>query len=124
MAHSPRRILAVVDDLFFIVKIHDAAKRAGMLVEFLKSEQDLLDKALAEPPALVIVDLNCTSAQPLALIASLKRDAALKRVSVIAFVSHVQGELKMQAQDAGADMVLARSAFSINLPQILRRHAA
>jgi hypothetical protein len=30
----------------------------------------------------------------------------------------------MQAQDAGADMVLARSAFSINLPQILRRHAA
>ena len=58
MAHSPRRILAVVDDLFFIVKIHDAAKRAGMLVEFLKSEQDMLDKALAEPPALVIVDFQ------------------------------------------------------------------
>ena len=124
MAHSSRRILAVVDDLFFIVKINDAAKRGGMLVEFLKSGQDLLDKALAEPPALVIVDLNCTSARPLPLISSLKRDGAFKGVSVIAFVSHVQGELKMQAQDAGADMVLARSAFSINLPQILRRHAA
>jgi PleD family two-component response regulator len=124
MAHSPRHILAVVDDLFFIVKINDAAKRAGMRVEFLKSEQGLLDKALAEPPALVIVDLNCTSARPLALISKLKREGALKSVSVIAFVSHVQGELKMQAQGAGADMVLARSAFSINLPQILRRHAA
>lgn len=124
MVQNRRKILAVVDDLFFIVKINDAAKRAGMLVEFLKSEQDLLDKALAEPPALVIVDLNCTSARPLPLISKLKCDGALKGVSVIAFVSHVQGELKMQAQGAGADMVLARSAFSINLPQILRRHAA
>ena len=124
MAQNPRKILAVVDDLFFIVKINDAAKRAGMLPEFLKSEQDLLDKALAERPALVIVDLNCTSVRPLAVISKLKRESALKNLSVIAFVSHVQGELKMQAQDAGADMVLARSAFSINLPQILRRHAA
>jgi PleD family two-component response regulator len=124
MAQSPRKILAVVDDLFFIVKINDAAKRAGMLVEFLKSERDLLDKALAEPPALVIVDLNCASARPLDLIATLKHEPALRGVSVIAFVSHVHGELKMQAHNAGADMVLARSAFSLNLPQILRRHAA
>src|SRR5208283_1445929 len=117
MAQSPRKILAVVDDLFFIVKINDAAKRAGMLAEFLKSEQDLLDKALAEPPALVIVDLNSVSARPLQLIGRLKREPALRGVSVIAFVSHVHGELKMQAHNAGADMVLARSAFSLNLPQ-------
>jgi len=124
MAQNPRKILAVVDDLFFIVKINDAAKRAGLLVEFLKSEQDLLEKALAERPALLIVDLNCTSVPPLPLISRVKREAALKGLSVIAFVSHVQGELKMQAHTAGADMVLARSAFSMNLPQILRRHAA
>jgi hypothetical protein len=35
----------------------------------------------------------------------------------------VQGELKQQAQEAGCDMVLARSAFSQNLPVILKRHA-
>ena len=124
MAQNPRKIFAVVDDLFFIVKINDAAKRAGMQIEFLKSEQDLVEKALAERPALLIVDLNCTSVRPLSLISNVKREVALKDLSVIAFVSHVQGELKMQAQSAGADMVLARSAFSINLPQILRRHAA
>jgi len=124
MAQNPRKILAVVDDLFFIVKINDAARRNGLLVEFLKSGEDLLDRALAEPPALVIVDLNCTSVQPLPLIAKLKREPMLKRASVIAFVSHVQGELKVQAHDAGADMVLARSAFSMNLLQIMKRHAA
>ena len=38
-------------------------------------------------------------------------------------MSHVQGELKQQAQEAGCDMVLARSAFSQNLPVILKRHS-
>jgi CheY-like chemotaxis protein len=124
MPQTPRKILAVVDDLFFVVKINDAARRAGMLAEFLKSETDLVEKALSERPSMVIIDLNCTSLQPIPLIEALKSKPELKNVSVVAFVSHIQGELKMQAQNAGADMVLARSAFSLNLPQILRRHAA
>jgi hypothetical protein len=35
----------------------------------------------------------------------------------------VQGELKQAAQEAGCDMVMARSAFSQNLQQILKRHS-
>ncbi len=124
MPQYPRKILAVVDDLFFVVKISDAARRAGMVAEFLKSETDIVAKALAERPSMVIIDLNCNSLQPVPLIEALKSKPELKSVSVVAFVSHIQGELKMQAQNAGADMVLARSAFSLNLPQILRRHAA
>ncbi len=123
MNQNPRKILAVVDDLFFIVKINDAARRAGMVAEFLKSGTDLVEKALAELPSMFVIDLNCNSLQPVPLIEVLRSKPELKNVSVVAFVSHIQGELKMQAQNAGADMVLARSAFSLNLPQILRRHA-
>jgi len=123
MPQNPRRLLAVVDDLFFVVKINDAARRAGMLAEFLKSEDAVVEKALADRPSVVIIDLNCSSLSPVPLIETLRAEPELKNVSVVAFVSHVQGELKMQAQNAGADMVLARSAFSLNLPQILRRHA-
>jgi hypothetical protein len=47
-----------------------------------------------------------------------------KETNIIGFLSHLQGELKMKAQEAGCDMVLPRSAFSQNLPQLLRRHAA
>ncbi len=39
--HGKKKILAVVDDLLFTVKISDAAKRAGLDVEFVKSEQDV-----------------------------------------------------------------------------------
>jgi PleD family two-component response regulator len=123
MQLNKRKILAAVEDLFFVVKINDMAKRNGFDVEFLKNEKDLLAKAKADPPSLVIVDLNNNGSKPVSMISKLKSDESTRPITVIGFVSHVNGELKQQAQDAGANMVMARSAFSTNLPQILKRHA-
>ncbi len=122
--HHPvtKTILAVVSDLFFYAKISDAAKRAGLAVEFIKEPADLMAKAKAHP-TLIIFDLNFESIDPLKLITKLKHSAELKHISVIGFVSHVQGELKQKAHETGCDMVLARSAFSQNLQQILKRHS-
>ncbi|HUJ49990.1 MAG TPA: hypothetical protein VLW25_07310 [Bryobacteraceae bacterium] len=118
-----KKILAVVDDLLFTVKISDAAKRVGLDVEFLKSEHDVLEKAAHEKPLLIILDLNANSVEPLKLISKLKAHGDLKKISLIGYLSHVQGELKQQAHEAGANIVMARSAFSQNLQQILKRHA-
>lgn len=122
MPKQPTRILAVVDDLFFVVKINDTAKRAGLVCEFLKSAEAVLERAKAERPLMVIVDLNGRSVNAVDLIGQLRKAEELKGLSVMAFVSHVEGELKQRAQEAGAT-VLARSAFSANLPQILKRHS-
>jgi PleD family two-component response regulator len=118
-----KKILAVVEDLMFTVKIADAAKRAGLDVEFVKSERDVIEKATQEKPLLVILDLNFSAVEPLKLISTMKSDGEMKQISVIGYLSHVQGELKQQAQEAGANIVMARSAFSQNLQQILRRHS-
>jgi CheY-like chemotaxis protein len=115
-----KRVLAVIEDLLFTVKIADAAKRNGLQALFVKNEADALSAA-AEQPLLVILDLNINAVNPIQLIAKLKELGG--KLPIIAFVSHVQGDLKQQAHDAGADMVMARSAFSTNLPQILKRHA-
>jgi PleD family two-component response regulator len=119
---EPKQVLAVLSDLFFSVKLMDAAKRAGMALEFVKDPQDVLEKAHRRP-ALIIFDLNFESADPLSLIVQLKGQPQTKGISLIGYLSHVQGELKIKAQEAGCDMVLARSAFSQNLPQIFKRHA-
>ena len=119
---SSRKVLAVLEDLFFTVKINEAAKHAGLPVTFVKSEKDAIDQA-AGLPAVIVLDLNCTCVDPLRLIRNLKSDPDLNRISLIGYVSHVQGELKQQAQEAGANIVMARSAFSQNLKQILKRHA-
>jgi CheY-like chemotaxis protein len=118
-----KKILAVLEDLFFTVKINESAKHAGLPIQFVKSETDVLENAKTGP-ALIILDLNFQGIEPLKLIAKLKSDAGTKSISLIGYLSHVQGELKIQAQEAGCDMVLARSAFSQNLPQILKRHSS
>ena len=116
----PKKVLAVLEDLFFTVKINESAKRAGLTVAFVKSQRDALDQA-AEHPALIILDLNFTSINPVELIQKLKADPDLRKIHLLGYVSHVQGELKQEAQAAGCDMVLARSAFSQNLLQIMTR---
>src|ERR1700691_712262 len=122
MTLGNKTILAVLEDLFFTVKIHEAAKRAGLPIEFLKSETDVLLRAKTHP-ALIIIDLNFQGIDALKLVGELKADAETRGISLLGYLSHVQGELKLKAQEAGCDMVLPRSAFSQSLPQILKRYA-
>jgi len=120
------RIFAFVDDLFFLAKIQETARKLNVKVEFMKNEKDLAERMKENgegPPSLLIFDLNNANAKPLSMIPKLK--AKLKKgTSIIGFLSHVQGDLKQKAHEAGCDMVLPRSAFSQNLPQLLRRHGA
>jgi hypothetical protein len=120
------RIFAFVDDLFFLAKIQETARKLNVKVEFMKTEKDLLERMKENGegmPSLLIFDLNNASVRPLSVIPKLK--AKLKKgTSIIGFLSHVQGDLKQKAHEAGCDMVLPRSAFSQNLPQLLRRHGA
>lgn len=120
--NSKKKIVAAVGDLMFTVKINDAARKAGLQVEFVKSEKDLLEKA-AEQPVAIILDLNFSAINPIKLISKLKKNSEFEDISLIGYLSHVQGELKKQAHEAGCDIVMTRSAFSQNLPQILKRHA-
>ena len=125
-AAAAPRIFAFVDDLFFQAKIQETARKLNIKLEFIKTEKELMERIDSngeQKPSLLIFDLNNTSAKPLSMIPKLK--AKLKKhTNIIGFLSHVQGELKMKAQEAGCDMVLPRSAFSQNLPQLLRRHGA
>ena len=122
MQKQAKRILVAVEDLFFTIKITEAAKRAGVQVEFVKTDKDLLEKAQSLP-ALIIFDLNFSAIQPLKIIGKLKGNPETKSISLIGYLSQAQGELKQKAHESGCNMVLARSAFSQNLPQILKRHA-
>jgi len=124
--HQPTRIFAFVDDLFFLAKIQETARKMNVKVEFVKTEKDLNERMGEngdDKPSLIIFDLNNASAKPLSVIPKLKSKLK-KATNIIGFLSHVQGELKVKAQEAGCDMVVPRSAFSQNLAQILRRHGA
>jgi CheY-like chemotaxis protein len=125
-ADAPTRIYAFVDDLFFLAKITETARKLGVKVEFVKTEKDVFERMGQngnDKPTLIIFDLNNLNAKPLTVIPKLKSKLK-KDTNIIGFVSHVQGELKLKATEAGCDVVLPRSAFSQNLAQLLRRHSA
>jgi len=121
---TSRPIVAFIDDLFFIAKVQETARKLNVKVSFVKSDKEVLEMVAAgeEKPSLIIIDLNHHTVKPLTVIPKLKSKFK-KETNIIGFLSHLQGELKVKAQEAGCDMVLPRSAFSQNLPQLLRRHA-
>lgn len=109
------RVVALMDDLFFQMKVAETAKQLG--VEFkVAANGDVLATMLEPPTRLVIVDLNAKS-NPVATIARLR--ATQKELPIVSFLSHVQVDLAAQAKQAGSTQVLARSAFTQNLASIL-----
>ena len=120
---NPKMILAVLSDLMFAVKIQDAARRLGLELTLAKTEGEALGK-VKQNPLLIIVDLNNPGLNAVELIKRLKTDESTRSFHIVGFVAHVQTDLRKQAQEAGCDEVIARSAFSQNLPGILSRTAA
>ena len=108
-----------------MAKIQETARKLGVKVEFVKGDKDsvakLSDVPDAERPTLLVFDLNNLNAKPMSLIPKFK--AKLKKAtSIIGFLNHLQGDLKMKAIEAGCDTVMPRSAFSQSLPSLLRRY--
>ena len=122
---APTRIFCFIEDLFFQAKISETARKLGIKVEFIKGDKEsvakLLDLPEGERPTLLVFDLNNANAKPMVLIPKL-RTKLKKATSIIGFLNHLQGDLKLKAVEAGCDTVMPRSAFSQSLPNLLRRY--
>jgi hypothetical protein len=122
---APTRIFCFIEDLFFQAKIQETSRKLGIKVEFIKGDKEsvarLLDLPEGEKPALLVFDLNNLNAKPMTLIPKLKTKLK-KATSIVGFLNHLQGDLKLKAVEAGCDTVMPRSAFSQSLPNLLRRY--
>jgi len=115
-----RTIIAVVDDLFFASKMRGTAEQFGVAVKFARNVDALTEAARRDPPSLIICDLHSQKTDPIELAKLLKADEQLRSIPLLGFFSHVQTELQRQAEQAGFDRVMPRSAFSTHLVQILK----
>lgn len=112
-------LVTLVDDIFFLAKIRETAKTIGVTVVTGHSRLGTAGIAEANPQA-IFVDLNSRNLAPIELIRALKADSATNSIRIIGFVSHVEEELIADARAAGCDAVMARSAFTQQLPNLLR----
>jgi hypothetical protein len=122
---APTKIYFFIEDLFFIAKIQETARKLGVKVAFIKNDKEsiaaLVGGEEADLPGLIVFDLNNAAAKPMTLIPKLKTKLK-KSTSIVGFLSHLQGDLKAKAVEAGCDTVMPRAAFSQNLPNLLRRY--
>jgi PleD family two-component response regulator len=114
-------ILAVLDDLMFTSKIKTAAGQLGVAVSFARSADSALAQMRKAKPSLVILDLNNPRTNALAIVAGMKQDPDLQSVHTVGYASHVQTDVINAARAVGVDEVMARSAFTSQLAEILSR---
>ena len=114
-----QRVMAAVEDLLFRSKISETANTLGVEALFPRSPKKLVEKIHESPPDLLVLDLNSARFEPLQLLKQLKSDEASRGVPVVGFLSHVNKDLAVAARESGCDRVVARSAFTKDLPEIL-----
>ena len=113
------RIVAVVDDLFFLAKIQQTSQQLDVTVEAVQPGS-LQSSLSAGGVCAVFLDLNHRSGAAIGALKAVKQHPLTSTVPVVGFLSHVQGELAHAARAAGCNRVLARSAFSQQLPLLLK----
>jgi hypothetical protein len=136
-------IVGFVTDLMFTTRIENAARQAGFRVQWIASAAELgkgspvegpgealygrrgqLFTQLADwQPALLLFDLNNDDIPWPQWIASLKSSPATRRMPILCFGPHQDVERMTKAKSAGADVVLARSRFTADLPNLLQQYA-
>ena len=117
---NEKEVIAVVRDLLFAAKINSAAAQAGASVRLAKTLDAALSLARVSRPVCVLVDLHLPDEVPWRLAQAFRDDAELRDIPLVGFFSHVQTNLREQAQAAGYAQIWPRSSFFKRWPAILR----
>src|SRR5204862_4443911 len=96
-----------------------AADVAGVEVRYVGSLDEIRAAVDGRPARAVLVGMAATRRPWPDLIRQLRADPATRELYVLAFGPHKNLELRAKALDAGADRVVANSAFTRLLPTLL-----
>jgi predicted metal-dependent hydrolase len=139
-------IVGFVSDLMFAIRIGNAARHQGFHVEWVESADQiapidpaatqespgeslmgqkgrLFDKITTWQPTLLLFDLNNRDVPWRKWIPALKSSPATRRIPIMCFGPHADVEVMTDAKRVGADVVLARSRFTADLPKLLEQYA-
>ena len=115
----------VVDDLFFLSKIQTTLRHLGLATQVMTQRAALQEYVrTAVTPILVVVDLTLRVDDAVSVISTIRATESGALVSILAFGAHVAVETHQQALQAGADRVVAKSAFSRHLPDLIQEFVA
>ncbi|MCH8044352.1 MAG: hypothetical protein IID44_11600 [Planctomycetes bacterium] len=110
-------ILLLTSDLMVSSKVAAAGLRVSREIDTALSVELLLERAAANPPAGVILDLGVADLDLPTLVAQLR--GGPQPPTIIAFAPHVHAALLDAAREAGCDQVLTRGDFHRRMDEVL-----
>ena len=115
-----RRVIAIVDDMFFASKIRATAEALDVEIAFPRTRETAIEKIFMSPPQLIVVDLHNQRLDAVQFSVELKANPETRSIPLLGFFSHVEVELQRKAIGAGFDQVVPRSVFARDLAAILQ----
>ncbi len=119
----PRKVLVLLDNLFFAGKINQAASQTEVKLIYARRSEPALSLTRTEHPDQIIVDLDAGECEPLKFLTSIKADADLRDIPTLGFISHVNLELQQLARNAGCNRIIARSSLDRSLGALFSQNS-
>lgn len=139
-------IVGFVADFMFTTRIENAARYAGFRIHWIAQADDISQADPSAPretpgeslygrlghlftqltdwqPALLLFDLNNKAIPWQKWIPALKSSPATRRMPIMCFGAHEDVASMTNAKKVGADVVLARSRFTADMPALLQKYA-
>jgi PleD family two-component response regulator len=114
-----KTILVGVTDIFFYTKVRDALMAKGYQIERARTQQEVADKASATIPSAFIVNMNDDRFDALQALETLKADARLKTIPILAFANHEEIDTFNRARALGVTKIVSRNEFSSRLKDLV-----
>lgn len=139
-------IVAFVSNLMFTTRIESVVNQLGWRIEWIETAVsiqspenpnqrenpgerlhgtvgNLFEQITSWQPALLLFDLTNQQIPWRRWIALLKSSPATRRLPILAFGPHEDGETMQAAKGVGANFVYGRSRFTSAMPRLLQKHA-
>jgi PleD family two-component response regulator len=114
-----KTVLVGVTDIFFYTKVRDALMSKGYRIERARTQQDIAEKASATTPAAFILNMNDGTLNAFQALETLKADARLKTIPILAFANHEEVDTFNRARAMGVTKIVSRNEFSARLRDLV-----
>ena len=112
-------ILVAVTDIFFYTKVRDALRPMGYVLERIRNQDEVADKAASVSPAALIVNMNDLAVDAYKALETIRGNPALRALPILAFANHEEVDTWRRAKELGVTKVVSRNEFSSRTKELV-----
>mgnify|MGYP003288217046 CR=1 FL=1 len=119
-AGQQQPVFALVDDLFFTLKIGDTARHLGLPIQFATSAPEFFARLASARPALVVVDLTLPGVDMADFFMHLSSDLPQAAVPVLGYTTHADWKRTSPLHDK-CTKVVTKDTLSRGLAELMQQ---